>query len=256
VNIQNLVSLVKQARKRREIFLFHDNPRSGIDVPESDWNFVINLVTGLFKFYKSRGCYIEVTWWGELFISLPNFETPFEISINHKPTYIKVDQVIKIIKDFGLARISNLDFATSLSLSVRPIRKSTKWYVFPVDINVTEPANLAEKIYEHIHSKISSYYKHDDELGRLRHITKEDLISVIRLGGVLLGRNSILHYLAAELDRRIFISSIAISASRITIDAGRFSEESAHYFGKKELKFFLKYLPEQMVLTDEYSVNY
>jgi hypothetical protein len=244
VNIQNLVSLVIKARKRRQIFLFHDNPRSGIDVPEDDWNYVISLVTDLFKFYKAQGCNIEVTWWGEIFISLPSFETPFEISINHKPTYIKVDQVIKTIKDFGLARISNLDFATSLSLSVRPIRKRTKWYAFPVDINVADPVLLAENIYEHICQKVSSYTKPEDGVDKLRGITKEDLTAIVRLGGVLLGRNSMLHYLAAELDRRIFISNVIISDSSITIDAGWFNEESVHHIGKKELKFFQKYLPE------------
>ncbi len=256
MNIQKLVSLVKNARKRRQIFLFHDKPRSGIDVPEDDWNFVINLVTGLFKFYKAQGCNIEVTWWGEIFISLPNFETPFEISINHSPHHIKIDQVIKKVKDSGVARISNSGLETSMSISVRPVRKMSKWHSFPIDIYVTEPANLAAKVHEHIHSKISSYYKHDDELDKLRIITKEDLIAVIRLGGVLLGKNSMFHYIAAELDRRIFISKLIIFDSTIIIDAGRLYEESIHYFGKKELKFFLKYLPEQMVLTDEYSVNY
>lgn len=256
MNIQNLVSLVKKARKRRQIFLFHDNPRSGIDVPEDDWTYVISLVTDLFKLYKAQGCNIEVTWWGEIFISLPSFETPFEISINHKPNYIKVNDVIKNIKDSGVARIANSDFATSLSLSVRPVRKRTKWHSFPIDTKMVEYASLAAKVNEHIQPKISSYYKHDDELDRLHQITKEDLIAVIRLGGVLLGKNSMLHYLAFELDRRIFISKLTISDSTITIDASRLNEEIVHHFGKKELKFFLKYLPEEMVLTDENSVNY
>jgi hypothetical protein len=234
---------MKKARKRRQIFLFHDNPRSGIDVPEGDWDFVISFVTGLFKLYKAQGCNIEITWWGEVFISLPNFETSFEVSINHKPAYIKVDQLIKKIKDSGLARIANLDFAASLSLSVRPIRKRTKWHSFAIDTKVTESSFIAAKVHENIHPKISSYYKHDDELGRLRQITKEDLIAVIRLGGVVLGRNSMLYYLAAELNRRIYVSKLTISDSTITIDAGMHNEESVHYFGKKEVRFFLMYLP-------------
>jgi len=256
VNIQNLVSLVKKARKRRQIFLFHDNPRSGIDVPEDDWTYVISLVTGLFKLYKEQGCNIEVTWWGGIFILLPNFETPFEISINHKPAYIKVDKVIKKIKDSGLARIANLDFETSLSLSVRPIRKRTKWHSFPIDTKVAEPLSLATKVNEHIQPKISSYYKHDDELDKLRQITKEDLIAVIRLGGVLLGRNSMFHYLAAELNRCIYISKLTIYESTITIGAGRLIEESVHHFGKKELKFFHKYVPEHILLTKDNEINY
>jgi len=256
VNIQNLVSLVRKARKRRQVFLFHDHPRSGIDVPEDDWNYVINLVTDLFKFYKAQGCNIEVTWWGEIFIKLPSFETPFEISINHKPAHIKIDQVIKKIKDSGLARIANLDLATSLSLSVRPIRKRTKWHSFAIDTKVAKPVSLTAKVNEHIQPKISSYYKHDDELDKLRKITKEDLIAVIRLGGVLLSRNSMLHYLAAELNRCIYVSKLTISDSTITIGVGRLYEESVHHFGKKELKFFHKYVPEHIFLTEDNEINY
>jgi hypothetical protein len=256
MNIQNLVSLVKKARKRREIFLFHDNPRSGIDVSEGDWNCAINLVTGFFKYYKSLGCNVQVSWWGEIFIFLPNFETPFEISINHSPPHIKLDQIIKKVKDSGVARISNSYLETSMSISLRSVRKRTKWHSFPIDANMVESIHLAEKVYEHIHLKISSYYKHDDELDKLRKITKEDLIAVIRLGGVLLGKNSMLHYIATDFDRRIFISSVTISASNITIDAGRFNEERVHHFGKKELKFFQKYVPENMILTEDNATNY
>jgi hypothetical protein len=250
VNIQKLVSLVKNARKRRQIFLFHDNPRSGIDVPEEDWTYVISLVIDLFKLYKAQGCNIEVTWWGEIFISLPSLETPFEISINHKPNHIKVNDVIKNIKGSGFARIGNLDFATSLSLSVRPIRKKTKWHTLAIDTNDTDSSFIAVKMHENIHPKISSYYKEDNELDKIRKISKEDLIAVIRMGGVLLGRNSMLNYLAADLNRCIYISKLTISDSTITIDAGRLYEESVHHFGKKELKIFLQYLPEHIVLGE------
>ncbi|MGK0236031.1 MAG: hypothetical protein ACI9EK_002575 [Psychroserpens sp.] len=249
MNIQNLVSSVKKARKRRQIFLFHDNPRSGIDVPEDDWNFVISLITVLFKFYKAKGCNIEVTWWGEILFLLPNFGTPFEISINHKPNHIEVDAVLKKAKDSGVVLIGNLGIDTSMALSVRTVRKRTKWHSLSIDVNEAEYASLAEKVNEHIQTKISPHYKQDDELDKLREITKEDLIAAIRLGGVLLGKNSMLHYLSAELDRRIYISKLTISDSTIIIDAGRLYEESIHYFGKKEMKFFLQYLPEKVFLT-------
>lgn len=256
MNIQNLVALLKKARKRRQIFLFHDNPRSGIDVPEEDWTYVISLVTDLFKIYKAQGCNIEITWWGEIFISLPSFETPFEISINHKSNDIKFDDVINKIKDSGVARIPNYDFATSLSLSVRPIRKRTKWHSFNIDTNEAESSFIAAKTHENIHLKLSSYYKHDNELDKLRKITKEDLTAIIRLGRVVLGRNSMLYYLPAELNRCIYVSKLTISGSTITIDTGSFNEETVHHFGKKEQQFFLKYLPEGIMLTDKKVVNY
>jgi len=256
VNIRSLISLVKKARKRRQIFLFHDNPRSGIDVLENDWAYVVSLVTDLFKLYKEQGCNIEVTWWGEIFISLPSFETPFEVSINHKPNHIQVDDVIKKIKDSGVGRIASYDFSRTLSLSVRPVRKRTKWHSFLIDTNMVEFVSIVEKVDMHIQLKISSYYKHDNELDKLRKITKEDLIAVIRLGGVLLGRNSMLHYLAAELNRCIYISKLTLSDSSITIDAGSLNEGRVHHFGKKELNFLLKYLPENMIFTDERFINY
>jgi hypothetical protein len=65
-----------------------------------------------------------------------------------------------------------------------------------------------------------------------------------------------LHYLAAELNKCIYISKLTISDSTITIDAGRFNEGIVHHFGKRELNFLLKYLPENMIFTDERFINY
>jgi len=52
MNIQKLTSLVRQARKRRQVFLFHDKPRSGVDVLNKDWPKVVEHICSLFKYLK------------------------------------------------------------------------------------------------------------------------------------------------------------------------------------------------------------
>jgi len=154
MNIQHLISKLRKARKIRQVFLFHDKPRSGIDVPNEDWQFALQILAGGFKQYKAAGCSIEISWWGEVFVTLPDFLTPFEISINHKPMLLNVDKIAKEGNESRFTIISNANFNKSLSISVRPLRYRGLWKSFELNDDV---GNIGENVLDHVYKKISSY---------------------------------------------------------------------------------------------------
>lgn len=54
MNIQKLISSVRQAKKRRSINDFHRRPRSGVDVIDKEFNDALSLLKELFKQLKYR----------------------------------------------------------------------------------------------------------------------------------------------------------------------------------------------------------
>jgi hypothetical protein len=247
MNIQKLASLVRQARKRRQVFLFHDTPRSGIDVPDHDWTDTIQFMSKLFKYFKSQDCQIEISWWGEIFVTLPDYETPFEVSINQTPIFNNVDDSIRAVKQKKSEIIKVQGVFCQYVVSVRPIRQNTKWYEFPIELTNTEPTSLGSMIIKHIIRKVSSYHSQDIEFSKFKKITKNDFIAVVRLGAANFGRFSLMHNITCELKRRIFVNKVNIEHGVIIISSGIYESDSIYPIGKKEMKFFLTYLPDNYV---------
>lgn len=244
MNIQKLTSLVRQARKRRKAFLFHDKPRSGIDVPNKDWPKVVELICSLFKYFKSQNCRIEVSWWGEIFVTLSSYDTPFEISINQRPLIKNVSDIIKEVNESGISTVCVEDYFDTYSITVKPIRKNSKSHSFPVDIISNQQAELGDLILEHITHKISSYYSQCGEFIKLRRVNSGDIIAIIRLGSAQLGRQALFYSIAIELSKRIFVKGIEIKSGRLTLVGGSYEHDCVYQLGKKEMKFLSYYLPE------------
>lgn len=241
MNIQNLISKVRKTRKIRQVFLFHDKPRSGVDVPNEDWKFALEVLASAFKHYKSVGCVIEISWWGEVFVTLPEFLTPFEISINHKPMLLNIDKIAEQAKENNFSIINDTSFNKSLAISVRPLRYRSKWKSFELN---DEVGSIRERTLEHIYQKISSYAQQDlHELEQLRQITTDDIVAVIKLGSVILGSRSPFHHLYTEFKKRVFITGLTIDNSSIRLDNYGFKPNFEYPLGKKELLFLQKYLP-------------
>ena len=248
MNIQNLISKVRKARKIRQVFLFHDKPRSGVDVPNEDWKFALEVLTSAFKHYKSVGCVIEISWWGEVFVTLPDFLTPFEISINHKPMLLNIDKIAEEAKEKNFSIINDASFNKSLAISVRPLRYRSKWKSFKLSCEV---GGFGEVTINHIYQKISSYGQQElHELEQLRQISVDDIVAVIRLGSVILGSRSSFYHLCNEFKKQVFISGLTIENSSIKIESYSFELNNEYPLGKKEWLFLQKYLPSDELGED------
>jgi hypothetical protein len=244
MNIQKLISLIRQARKRRQVFLFHDKPRSGIDVLNNDWPQVVELICSLFKYFKSQNCQIEVSWWGEIFVTLSDYDMPFEISINQRPLIKNVSDIIREVNESGISTVSVEDYFEIYSITVRPIRKNSKIHSFPINITSKLVTDLGDLILEHITRKVSSYYSQCDEFIKLRAISIGDIIAIVRLGSAQLGRQALFYSIARELSKRIFVKGIEIKSGRLTLVGGSYEHDCVYQLGKKEMKFLSYYLPE------------
>jgi hypothetical protein len=241
MNIQKLISAVRKARKIRPVFLFHDKPRSGVDVPNEDWQLALQLLTTLFKHYKSEGCDIEISWWGEVFVTLPDYLTPFEISINHKPMSLNIDKTTKEAKEKKLSSLSNFCFKKTLAISMRPLRQRGKWKSFELD---GELKSIGEKTLTHIIPKLSSYMLPEQhELEQFQQISTDDIIAVIRLGSVILGKGSYFQSLCNEFTKQIYIPSLTIENSSIRIKTYGMQYCPEYPLDKKAWLFLQKHLP-------------
>jgi hypothetical protein len=248
MNIQKLTSLVRQARKRRQVFLFHDKPRSGIDVHNKDWPTVVELIGSLFKYLKSQNCQVEVSWWGEIFVTLSNYDTPFEISINQRPLINDVSDIIREVNEGDITTVFVEDYFEKYSITVRPIRKNSKNHSFPIEITSTQEADLGNLILEHITRKVSSYHTQCNELIKLRKINSDDIIAIVRLGSAQLNRKALFYNIVRELNKRIFVQGIEIECERLTLIGGSYEQDYNYQLGKKEMQFILNYLPESYVI--------
>jgi hypothetical protein len=241
MNIQNLISKIRKARKIRQIFLFHDKPRAGIDVPNEDWQFALKVLASAFKHYKSAGCVIDISWWGEVFVTFPDLLTPFEMSIHHRPILLNIDKIVEEAKENKFSIIGDTSFNKSLAISVRPLRSRGKWKSFELNYEV---GSIGERTLGHIYQKISSYALQDQhELEQLRQITTDDIVAVIRLGSVILGSRSSFHYLCNEFKKQVFISDLIIENSSISFESYSYRPKQQYPLCNKERLFLQKYLP-------------
>ena len=93
MNIQTLLSEIKQAKKRRVILDYHPSPVSGVDVMAKDWKPSLVLLHGLFKLFKANNCSITITWWGQIFITPENSNTAFELALGYKLVNVEMHDV-------------------------------------------------------------------------------------------------------------------------------------------------------------------
>ena len=244
MNIQRLISKVRKARKIRQVFLFHDKPRPGIDVPDDDWDFALKTLARAFKYYKAAGCSIEVSWWGEVFVALPDYLIPFEMSIHHRPTISNIEKVAKEASENLFSIISNANFNNSLVISVRPLRQRAKWQSFELN---DENESIGVKTYDHIYRKISSYGQQEsNELEQLKKVTTEDVVAVIKLGSVILANSYCFQCISTEVKKQIFVKALTIEDSIISMGSYVSLSDTEYHLGNKELIFLQKYLPSNM----------
>lgn len=242
MNIQKLISAVRQARKRRKINYFHKTPRSGIDVPDDEFNVTLVMLKTLFKYFKAQNCLINVSFYGEIIITLTEMGHSFELSITSRPHFLNIDAHLEQLKNVPYIKLTSYSPNNSMALSVRTIRPKALWKHYPIDINTLDNS-LVERVFSDIKIKMNSYSTQDDDSSYTVIPSKNDILAAIHLGGAFLGRSSMLYHLSKSLMNRIYIREISITDNAISIDGSSDVDKSEHWFGKREADFFKQYLP-------------
>lgn len=248
MNIQKLISSVRQAKKRRAINNFHRAPRRGIDVIDEEFNDALSLLKALFKQFKASGCKIDISFYGEIFVSLPDSAHRFELAISNRPNIKNADDLLKKLEGVQFVKLENVDLCNTLVLSIKTIRPRAQWKHYSVSEFENDSGLFADTILKELRQRVRYYNNQDTIEWSVNHSSTEDKLAAIHYGGALLGPASMLFYLSKHLRKVIYMREISISDNQITVNKSYFNEESNHYFGKKEDAFFKKHL-------FEYGVN-
>lgn len=242
MNIQKLISSVRQARKRRAINNFHRTPRGGVEVTDKEFNTALSLLKELFKQLKVSGCKIDISFYGEVFVLLPESVHRFELAISNRPSIKSAEGLLKKLESAQFIKLDNMDVDNTLVVSIKSIRSRAKWKHYSVSEFKSDYALFADTILKEIRQRVRYYNNQDSTEWSVNYSSTEDKLATIHLGGALFGSVSMLFYLSKHLRKVIYVKDLSISGSQITVNKSHVTEEMNHYFGKKENAFFEKYL--------------
>ncbi|MFT5298851.1 MAG: hypothetical protein ACI9YH_004903 [Colwellia sp.] len=259
MNIQKLISSVRAARKLRILNNFHRDPRGGIDVSTEELNDVLQILKDLFKLFKTQKCHIEISFYGEIFITLNESKHRFELSITNRPNINKPEELLKKLESTVFLKLNNIDLNNTLTVSIKTMRPRSLWKHYLISEYNNNMSFLVESIIKETYQRVRYYNTPTQGDIELNSSRTEDKLAVIHLGGALLGSSSMLFYLSKALHKIIYVKDLSISNNRININKSYLREETNHYFGKKESAFFEKYLMGYNALdvseSDELSVT-
>jgi len=251
VSIQKLISSVRQAKKLRPLNDFHRLPRSGIDVTDKEFNDALYLLKGLFKQFKASGCKIDISFYGEIFVSLPDSVHRFELAISNRPNIKNADDLLKKLESVQFIKLDKIDVNNTSVVSIKTIRPRAQWKHYSVSEFENDSGLFAETILKELRQRVRFYNNQDTNEWSVNHSSTEDKLAAIHFGGALLGPTSMLFYLSKHLRKVIYVKDISIIENKITVNQSYFNEESNHYFGKKEDAFFKKYLFDYRVNAEQ-----
>lgn len=242
MNIQKLISSVRQAKKRRAINDFHKAPRSGVDVIDEELNDALSLLKGLFKQFKASGCKIYISFYGEVFVSLPDSVHRFELAISNRPTIKNADDLLNKLESVRFVKLDSFDADNTLVVSIKTIRTRAEWKHYSVAEFKSDHCLFADTILKELRQRVRYYNNPDSNEWTVNHSSTEDKLAAIHFGGALFGPTSMLFYLSKHLRKVIYVKDLTITDNQITVNKSYLHDETNHYFGKKENAFFEKYL--------------
>ena len=253
MNIQKLISSVRQAKKRRAINDFHRAPRSGVDVHPDNFNDILLLLKGMFKQFKARNCLIEISFYGEILITLNEDGHGFELSITNRPNIKNPEILLKKLESVKFLKLSYIDLNDSLTVSIKTMRRRSEWKHLLVSEYNNDETLLTEVIIKEINQRTRYYNNSAPCEWTINNVSKEDKLALIHFGGALYGSSSMLFYLSKSLQKVIYIKDLAITKKRIDVNKSYFNEATSHYFSKKEESFFEKYLFGYTAINSEHD---
>ena len=254
MNIQKLISSIRQAKKRRILNDFHREPRSGVDVHPDNFNDTLLLLKGMFKQFKARKCLIEVSFYGEILITLNEDGHRFELSISNRPNIKNTEILLKKLEIVKFLKLSNIDLNDSLTVSIKTMRRRSQWKHYLVAEYKSDMPLLVDIMIKELHQRVR-YYNSTPSDSIVNPTTPEDKLAAIHLGGAMLGVSSMLFYLSKSLRKVIYIKDLSISKNHITVNKSYFNEETNHFFGNKEHAFFQKYLLGYPAMSRDHEDN-
>jgi hypothetical protein len=240
MNIQKLISQVRAAKKRRLINNFHFAPKGGVDVSDEEFQSVLLLLKDMLKCFKNNKCSIEVSFYGEIYITVIELGHSFELSISNRPHCADIKYADIHAKDNLFIKLNSSSFSNPLTVSVKTLRKRSEWKHYCASEFGTDGLVLAEVVLKDMGQRVK-YYSTGDDILIQEKPTKADILAAIHLGGATLGKPSMLHHLSNSLRDVIYVSRITISVNSIII-SDSLGTESSYYFGDREAKFFSHYL--------------
>jgi len=241
MNIQKLISQIKQAKKRRILNCFHQSPRSGVDVGNDEFQPALLILKNMFKYFKANKCGIHISFYGEMFITLIELGHSFEVSITNRPHCIDIKNAEDHLMDNPFIKLNSSNFENSLTISVITMRRKSEWKHYHASEFGIDGLVLAELVIKDMNQRVK-YYSTDDDLFIVEQPTSQDILAVIHLGGATLGHSSMLYHLSKSLRQVIYVNKITITVNSIVFCDSLGRESSHHYFGKREANFFSQYL--------------
>jgi hypothetical protein len=242
MNIQKLISSIRQAKKRRPLNDFHRVPRGGVDVHPDNFNDTLLLLKGMFKQFKAINCFIEISFYGEILITINENGHRFELSITNRQNIKNPDKLLKELEKVSFLKLGSIDINDSLTVSIKTMRRRSEWKHLLVSEYNNDETLLTEVIIKEIKQRVRYYSNLDLGDSTLNDVSTEDKLALIHFGGALYGPSSMLFYLSKYLRKVIYVKDLSITRNQITVNKSYFTEETNHYFGKKEEAFFDKFL--------------
>jgi len=242
MNIQTLLSEIKQARKRRVILDYHCSPISGVDVSTEDWQVSLVLLRSLFKEFKAKGCDIVITWWGQIFITPKNSHTAFELALNYQvATEDKASfNALMRKKDFIKLRFSQPHFV--YSLGIKAYRTGTKWYYIPLNISKGFNGKLATSLYAIMTTKLNNYRSAGLEVKKdVYHLA--DIEAIIHYAAAKFGVNSGFYRISEGILNPMLSSDIKLTGKSLIIKGYYPHGDLEFHLKSKEIDFIMKHLP-------------
>jgi len=255
VNIQKLISSVRQSKKLRPLNDFHRSPRSGIDVIDKEFNEALSLLKELFKQFKANGCKIDISFYGEVFVSLPASLHRFELAISNRPSIKNAENLLKNLESVQFIKLDSFDTDNTLVVSIKTIRSRAEWKHYSVSEFKSDYGLFAETILKELRQRVGYYSNQGPGERTVNHSSTEDKIAAIHYGGALYGSTSMLFYLSQHLRKVIYVSDLSINGNQITVNKSYPGDETNHYFGKKEDAFFKKYLFDYAAMSRDHDNN-
>jgi len=255
VNIQKLISSVRQAKKLRPLNDFHRAPLSGIDVTTEEFNDALYLLKELFKHFKAHGCKIDISFYGEVFVLLPESIHRFELAISNRPNIKNAKDLLKKLENVQFLKLDNIGVNNTLTVSIKTIRPRAEWKHYSVSEFKSDYGLFAESILKELRQRVRYYNSPDTNEWTVNHSSTEDRLAAIHFGGALFGPISMLFYLSKYLRKVIYVKDISITGNKITVNKSYINDETNHYFGKKEEAFFEKYLFGYAAMSRDHDTN-
>jgi hypothetical protein len=255
MNIQKLISSIRQAKKRRPLNDFHRKPRGGVDVHPDNFNDTLLLLKGMFKQFKARNCLIEISFYGEIIITINENGHRFELSITNRPNIKNSEKLLKELEKVNFLKLGSIDMNDSLTVSIKTMRRRSEWKHLLVSEYNNDETLLTEVIIKEINQRTRYYNNSAPCEWTINDVSTEDKLALIHFGGALYGPSSMLFYLSKSLQKVIYIKDLAITNKRIDVNKSYFNEATSHYFSKKEETFFEKYMLGYAVMDRDYDDN-